>query len=127
MKEVKKYLDNDELLYETLLCQGKGIVSSKLAAYWVLMTNKISNKQCYNNIGHEIRVNIIADAYIALSDNFMKFDRRRTTNVFAFFTTVITNSIKQSYNFHWKGKKTTVNGRQRLIYLPEIGDQIHHL
>lgn len=106
-----KYINNNELAYEVILSQGKGIVSNKLVALWTTLTLKIIEYK-YNQYHQELKEMALSDSLFDLCRYYNKYNRNRSSNVFSWATEVINSACKKSYNQYVYGTSTNVKNKK---------------
>ncbi len=89
------YLTNDELLFELIICKGKGKISKKLIGYFVMISENIVNKlheqEYYDDqIGESI-------LYLMERWNYANIEKY-PDNVFSYYSEISKRSMTQIWN-----------------------------
>lgn len=97
------YMSNKEFYAELIKCQDNGEMSDKLGEMFMKLAKHYSNKRQFVNI--HFKDEMVDAAIVACCSAFMKFDRNKGVNTFAYFTSVIHNSFLQILNHHKKQRQ----------------------
>jgi DNA-directed RNA polymerase specialized sigma subunit len=87
------YITNATLLPAVLEAKKLGKITDTLAKMFLMITEKYSKKSSF--IGYSFRDDMISAALMNLCANGLKFDPKKSSNPFAFYTTMIHNSFLQ--------------------------------
>lgn len=107
------YITNATLLPAVLEAKKLGRITDTLAKMFLMITERYSKKS--NFVGYSFREDMVSVALINLCANGLKFNPKKSSNPFAFYTTMIHNSFLQYMNDEKKHR----NIRDELIL--EIG------
>lgn len=107
------YISNATLLPAVLEAKKLGRITDKLARMFMIITDRYSKKS--NFVGYSFREDMVSVALITLCANGLKFNPEKSSNPFAFYTTIIHNSFLQ----YMADEKKHRNIRDELIL--EIG------
>jgi DNA-directed RNA polymerase specialized sigma subunit len=106
MARSQYYIDPEELYNETIQCQRNDILSERLVVMFDLLIERLLSKNYYKDPMD--REDCKSTAMLYLLDGWRRFDARRTTNTFSFYTAVIKNAVVLAWNkLHPKNLKTT--------------------
>jgi len=95
----KSYLKNKDLYNEIVLSLETKEPTNQLIKYFILMTNKISEKFQFKN--YDDKKDSIQDALLLLLKNWKLFDPKYP-NAFAYYTEIIKRSFVASHNSRTK-------------------------
>jgi hypothetical protein len=110
----KNYVDKVELLYETILSKGKGCPTDKLYKMWILLVENILHKNTNRYMDEAIRGHSYGESIIDLKRYYINFNPIWNSSIFAYYTQIINNSIKKSFNIYtYNG--TNKDERKRII------------
>lgn len=101
------YVEPEDFHEEFNLCKKSGIPSTKLMIMFEKIARGMSRTFFSNN-----KIDTEAGISYAVTESWIKwekYDINRSENIFAFFTTVITNDLKTYYNKLTKYKKRNVS------------------
>lgn len=87
------YITNATLLPVVLEAKKLGRITDKLAEMFITITQRYSKKS--NFVGYSFREDMVSVALITLCTNGLKFNPEKSSNPFAFYTTIIHNSFLQ--------------------------------
>lgn len=105
----KFYVSNKEFFKELMVCQKKHVMSNELGKIFIMLCNRYSSK--YNFQGYSYRDELVQSGILACCTAYMKFNRKKGSNCFAFFTSVIHNAFIAKLNSEKKFQRI----RDRLL------------
>lgn len=97
-KNTKYYLKNADFLAELIKCQEAGKVSEELGRMMLLLCERVTTHR--NFIGYSFRDDLTSEALLACTSAAFKFDPAKSSNPFAYYTSVANNAIKAYLNDH---------------------------
>lgn len=103
-KKQKHYLPPEKFHAEYNKCVLLGEPSAKLIHFFELIAINFSKK--YNNTAQKDKACIINFGVSEAWKKWNRYDERRSTNIFSFFTTMISNDMKTHYNKIFNKDKT---------------------
>jgi len=95
-KKKAHYLDNKELLKETVICKEAGEMNSRLANMIMLLVRHYATKG--NLVNYTYRDDMESYAIMMHMSSWKSFKVEKSTNAFAFFTQCTKNSFRQFLN-----------------------------
>lgn len=98
----KNYLNNRDLYDELIKCQQTGRMSEHLGKMFVLLSEKYSTHRYFNQ--YSFKDDLISTGTLACCNAFMKFDPNKSSNPFAFFSSVVYHSFLQTIKKEYKQK-----------------------
>jgi len=96
------YVDNDELLRELIISKENNELTKRAIEIFLLMVDRISRTQSYKY--EEDREDCMAFAIENICMQWKMFDSNKSDEVFAYFTSLIMNGLKQGWNKLYKEK-----------------------
>jgi DNA-directed RNA polymerase specialized sigma24 family protein len=105
-----KYVTKESLQREIELSHTNGALTDALHLMFYDMANRIAKKPCF--IGYSQIEDLASDAYLKCIENVHKYDISRS-NPFAYFTTVIFNSMVESIKSIHKNSDIKQNELER--------------
>ena len=95
-KKKAHYLDNQELLKETIISKEQGKMTDRLASMIMLLVNHYATKG--NVANYTYNDDMRAYAIMMHMSSWKSFKLEKSTNAFAFFTQCTKNSFRQFLN-----------------------------
>ena len=127
----RKYMSNKEFFEELIKCQKNGRISNELGKMFKMLVERYSTKHWFSNYAY--RDELVATGILACCAAFNKFDSKKGSNPFAFFTAVAHNSFLQVLNKEYRQK----NIRDQLLieanmnpsygYIDDYADDHHNV
>lgn len=96
----KIYIDKDELVFEIIVCKGKGKVSDRLSNMFYIISKSIIKKNVFNLV--ELHDDQIMEAYTMMMEswNLVDTDKYTSNLVFAYFSERAKRSYTKIYNIY---------------------------
>ena len=95
-KQGKIYVQNDVLLREVMLSKERDELTPKALKMFDLMIQNISSKKYYNN--PDDKKDCWQSAYLDILMYWRGFDPEKTSNAFAYFTSLIINGLNKGWH-----------------------------
>ena len=95
-KKKANYINNKDLLAETILSLEKGEMTDKLARMLMMLVARYAKKRIFTN--YTYNDDMQAYALMMLVRTWKSFDPNKSSNAFAFFTQCVKNSFIQYLN-----------------------------
>lgn len=137
----KAYVTNEELLKEIRKSKEIGDITPALARMWMLMCKRLGSKSCFASYSY--RDDMVSEALMNMCKSGLKFDESRSSNPFAFYTTMILrtfyyclnaekkqrnirdtilleNGAAASYSFDGDGNLTSSEGDDQSLYFTSV-------
>ena len=105
----KNYLNNKDLIAEVIASKEEGRMSDKLARMLQMLAQRFARKPNY--IGYTFNEDMQAYAMMHLCKTWSRFDEKKFSNAFAYYTQCVYNSFSQYLN----KEKTQREVRDKLI------------
>lgn len=113
-KKEEGYLSNKEMYDEILGCQERGLVSDKLGKMFMILARRYASKPNFS--GYSYKDEMISSGTVACIAALTKFDKEKSNNPFAYYTSIVHNAFMQILN---KEKKQQ-NIRDELLIKAEL-------
>ncbi len=101
-KPKKNYLNNRDLYDELVKCQQEGQMSDKLGRMFMLLAKKYSTHKYFNQ--YPYKEDLISTGTLACVNAFQKFDPNKSSNPFAFYSSVVYHAFLQMIKKEYKQK-----------------------
>ena len=99
------YLTNKELLAELKRCREElGYPSEELGAMFIKLAERMTLKKQFVRYSQEIKNDLISNALVSLTKGWDKFDPEKSSNPFAFFSSITFNAFLQHLNAYYRQK-----------------------
>ena len=95
-KKEEGYLSNNEMFKEVIKCQLDDQISDKLGRMFMIMSRRIATKPNFS--GYSYKEEMIGNGVVACCGALHKFDPDKSTNTFAYYTSIIHNAFIQILN-----------------------------
>lgn len=96
MSTPKKYLTNKALFVEVTISQARGIATRKLTKMIMTLVSNVIRKYSYRD--PQDKKDCESHAIMVLYENYHLFDKRKSSNVFAYFTEIVKRALAQQFN-----------------------------
>jgi hypothetical protein len=105
----KNYIDADEMLQEYNECIQNNKCSYKLLKMFELIANRYSKSKAINFTSNQDRLVCVNYAVSEAWIKWNKFDSNRSENIFAFFTQMIKNDLKQHHEKLYRRSRNEIS------------------
>ncbi len=95
-----QYLNPDELLKQIRESKANARLTAGALKSLELMVHRIATKYVYYS--HEMKKDVISNTILLILEKWEYFDEDRTINAFAYYSSMINNSIKNNINCCFK-------------------------
>lgn len=95
IKKSKHYLSNKEMYDEVIKSQEQGAVTDKLARQFMLLAQRYTNHRFFVRLPDHIKEEMVQEGVLYCIKGLHKFDPERTSNPFAYYTSVLHNAFIQ--------------------------------
>lgn len=101
-KKPKNYLNNADLYDELLRCQQNEVISDKLGKMFMILSQKYTNHRYF--VQYPYKEDLASLGVVACCNSYMKFDPERSSNAFAFFSSVVYHAFLQQIKKEYRQK-----------------------
>lgn len=108
-----EYVSSIQLLKETILSQGKGVISPRFHTYILRICIEVAKRLNIQDM------DIINETYLMTIDRYNRFNYDKFENAFAYFTEIIKRGLVNKKRFINSGGVNTYS-KTKVIYIEDI-------